>query len=96
MYLAAATAFIQRIKEKRNDVNQFHRRESRIKGGGNVKIRKQRYAFEFYVDGKDEWYWRRTNALVERKTKKMATLAGASITISAISIIISSFALLHK
>lgn len=59
-------------------------------------VRNKRYAFEWFMRAQDEWYWKRTQRLVEEKKKKTATIAVTSVVVSGIAIIISVFSLLHK
>lgn len=59
-------------------------------------VRNKRYAFEWFMREQDEWYWKRTQRLVEEKKKKTTTLAVTSVVVSGVAIIISVFSLLHK
>lgn len=54
--------------------------------------KKNRYAFEWYVNEQDEWYWKRTL----RKINKITALAATSTVISGIAIVTLIFVLLHK
>lgn len=59
-------------------------------------IPNKRYAFEWFMRAQDEWYWKRTQRLVEENKKKTTTLIVISAVVSVITIIISAFSLLHK
>ena len=63
---------------------------------GEQNKSRMRYAFEWYVNQKDEWYWKRTNELVKNEQKKTIALMALSITVSMIAIIASAFSLLCK
>ena len=47
----------------------------------------KRPAFEGYVKAKDEWYWIRTQRLVNEENKKTAALAKISAAISITTVI---------
>ncbi len=58
--------------------------------------RNRRYAYEQFVRDQDEWYWNRTNRLIDEKVEKTTTLTRASIVVSGIAIVISAFFLLRR
>lgn len=58
--------------------------------------RSNRYALEWFVREKDEWYWKRTQSLVDESRKEAAALMKRAVAASTIAIIISGFSLLRK
>ncbi len=47
---------------------------------GNYKTdRDRRYAFEGYVRGMDEWYWKRTQRLVHEEIEKLSDKTATSL-----------------
>lgn len=57
---------------------------------------RMRYAFEWYVNKKDEWYWKRTNEMIKCERQRTVTLIILSITVSIIATVISAFSLICK
>lgn len=61
-----------------------------------MQDKEKRYAYEKYVREMDEWYWKRTQNLVETKGKKVTTLAATNVVLSAVAVFVSGFVLLRK
>ncbi len=56
------------------------------------QAKRNRYAYEWYVNEQDAWYWKRTL----RQLKKTTALAATSAVVSGIALVTSVFALLRK